>query len=304
MFGGIKSCSFVSKTIPIQFKANYATMIINNLNSANSISSNCEDDESKFLLNDVHEMLLLRKEKPKVNTINSSIQNDYCTDMITFDPEILKTDLSFVQNEAITYMSSVVCRKILERTNCSQCLDSLQTSTNSKAHNIISKFSSSDHAFYKNPSLTFMQIFQRLFYVSNQVIPDICSEKCLKSKIVNVLENEIVENVGCDDHKDVVLTKIKQYAALYTIIDFTKNINNLLTGKNTVLPINSSSIHELALIFRQKGKHNGKHSDKFVEPNTIKPKRSVIKKPKVKALKQKILKSKPKAEKPKDKSPK
>lgn len=59
------------------------------------------------------------------------------------------------------------------------------------------------------------------------------------------------------------MEKIKQYAAYYAIIDFNKNINNLLSGKNTILPINTNHMQELALSFRQKGKHKGKYSEKF-----------------------------------------
>lgn len=147
-----------------------------------------------------------------------------------------------------------------------------------KAHAIITRLSSSDQILYKNPSSAFMQIFKRLFDVSSQLIPDLCSENCLKVKIVNHLENEEFDDVGCSDHKKQIATKIKDYAAYYAIIDFCKNINNLLSGKIKCLPINSNHMLELALNFREKGKHNGKYSDKFSETKSSKTRTTQSKK--------------------------
>lgn len=260
-------------------------MIINNLSSGSSLSANCEEDFAKPLLNNFHELLLHYKSKSKTDHDIPKTHAELANDIIIFDPEISKTDLSYVEDEAITYISSVACRKLLEKTNCTQCIDDLQTSSDLKAHEIINKFNPSDEILYKKPSLIFMKTFKRLFDVSSQLIPDLCSENSLKSKIVNHLDNEEITEVGCCEHKEVITKRLKDYAAYYSIIEFCKNINNLLSGKIKSLPINSSHMLELALSFREKGKHYGKHSDKFSENKISKTKASTLQTVKQKTFK-------------------
>ncbi len=260
-------------------------MMANNLNSGTSLSANCEEDFAKPLLNNFHELLLHYKNKSKTDIEIPKNQPDLSNDIIIFDPEILKTDLLSVEEDAIIYISSVVCRKLVDKTNCSQCLNILETSSNLKAHSIITKLNPTDQVLYKQPSATFMKTFKRLFNVSSQLIPDLCSENFLKFKIVNHLDKEEVDDVGCCEHNEVVIRRMKEYAAYYAITDFCKNINNLLSGKITCLPINSNNMLELALKFREKGKHMGKHSDKFSENKNSKTKAQKIKTIKPKTFK-------------------
>lgn len=232
-------------------------MVVNNFSSGTSISSNCEKDVSTPLLNDVHEMFLNAKEKP-VKNIEDETQNYGGTiifkdteaeiqiydDLIIFDPEIAKVDWSDVEDEAISYIACAVCRKLLEKTKCSKCIDNLQTSA-------------------LKPSQTFMQTFKILFNVASQIIPDLCSEKLLKIKLISQFNNEMCDEIGCDEHKEHVTKQMKEYVAYYAIVDFCKKINSLLSGKIKEIPVESNHMVKLALDFRAKGKHIGKHSDKL-----------------------------------------
>lgn len=249
-----------------QFRTGYSTTLINNLSSANSLNSNCEEDYSKPLLNNVHELLLDYKAKSQTDNRELDDQVDESEafeDVIVYDPVFSKMDYNFVENEAITYISSIICGKILNKTSCVQCINSLQSSSVLEAHDIIHKLSDCEDNVYRNPSVIFMQSFKILFSAINDIIPDLCSEKLLKTKIITQLEKVQIDEIGCPEHMKEMTLKLKQYVTYYAIIDFCKKINSLLSGKVTVIPPNSDRMQQLALAFRKKGKHIGKHSDKF-----------------------------------------
>lgn len=301
MFGGINSCNHVTvKPISTQFKSGYATILVNNLNSGTSLNSNCEPDFSKPLVNNVHELLLKNKEmveRDTQNKIQESIKSnplelvisdsqalaDFNPDeliifepeelfsfdpddptffdpqqlasfspdeMIVFEPEVPNMDFSITEDEAILRLCGTVCRKLVEKTNCSRCIDYFETP------------SDFDQILYKNPSSAFIKSFKILYYFSAQIIPDLCSEKSLKSKIVEQLVKAKFDEIGCSEHKNEVTIKMKDLAANSAIKDFNNNINNLLSGKITSLPRGSNDMFKLALDFRNKGKHKGKY-----EPN-------------------------------------
>lgn len=282
LFGGVNSCNHVSKSIPTHFKTGYATMLVNNLNSGTSLSSNCEPDFSKPLVNNVHELLLEYieiSERENQNEIQESVSNpleltDFnsnelvlfglqefkgCNtdELISFEPEFASMELSFVEEESISLLCGTVCRKLIEKTDCSHCINLLET----PAPDMTNELSNSDQFSYKTPSSAFIKCFKSVYYFHTQIIPDLCSEKSLKSKIVNQLVKDI-EEIGCSEHKKELTTKMKYISADYAIKDFCNSINNLLSGKVTELPLSSNHMQSLALDFRNKGKHNGKYKEK------------------------------------------
>lgn len=287
-------------------------MLVNNLNSGTSLNSNCEQDFSKPLVNNVHELLLKYKEMVERDTQNkiqeAIIYNplelvisdsqelvdfnpdeliifepeelfnfnpddptffdpqqlaSYSPDeMIVFEPEVPKMDLYVTEDEAISRLCGTVCRNLVEKMNCSRCIDYLETQSDFEPHDINNNSSDSIQILYKNPSSAFMKSFKILYYYSAQIIPDLCSEKSLKTKLINQLANAEFDESSCSEHKNEVAIKMKDLAADYAIKDFNNNINNVLSGKITSIPRGSNDMLNLALNFRNKGKHKGKYEQK------------------------------------------
>lgn len=259
-------------------------MLVNNLNSGTSLSSNCEQDLSKPLVNDVHELLLEYNNFPELVTTNSIQENEQSPDeaifnpddliifdpqdvmesdrdellffnphelnifdaneMFTFEPEVPKEQLSLIDKQAIFRMCSSVCGGLVERTDCLKCIDALETTSDSVC---------------KNPSPAFVNIFETMYCYATQIVPDLCSEKSLKVKLFNQLAKETFDDIGCSNHKSVIEKNMRDSAVCFAIKEFVNNINNLLSGKITILPPGSNNIQNSALEFRNKGKSNKKY---------------------------------------------
>lgn len=244
-------------------------MVVNNLTSGNSVSSNCEQDDSIPLLNDFHEFLLEYKDKEPANSKNyESAEHD--NDIILFEPEFSNVDLNdvevvgcnIVEEEALSRVCSIICQKILETTSCPNCINNLQTAVASISQELISIEGDSDN-FHKRPSDIFMKNFKTLFCAINEIIPNVCSDHFIKQKIHSQINIYNIDTVGCSEHNAEIITKLKLHTVDYSVMSFCNNINSMLAGKITALPSNSNKIQELAIEFKKKGKHIGRYSDIF-----------------------------------------
>lgn len=254
----IKSCnSIATKAIIPQYKTGYATMMVNNLTSANSISSNCEKDFSIPLLDNLHDFLLEYKDKEPAN---QNAENDP-SDIIEFVfPDVV--ELNVVEDDALSYVCSVICRKMLQVTDCEQCVNKIQSKPLLKSPDLFSINDDCDTT-HKRPSENFILNFKTLFCAINEILPHLCSEKFLKTKILNHINNINIEFVGCLTHNAEMVLKLKQYSVHYAIMSFCKNINSTLAKKITAIPSNANHIQKLAIEFRKKRKGIGRYSDLF-----------------------------------------
>lgn len=255
-FGCLRACQHSSSLIATHFRAAYGTTFIKNLSSAHSIKSNCEPDTSKALLTDLNKFFL-NYDVVKETVSNSDDIDDSDTeedgDTAVFDPlfHFSNNDVDFINNEAIANVSSSVCDKMLKITHCLNCRKTLETSSNTNDDTL------------SRPSDTFKNNFKKLVCGINDVLPNICVEKFLRKRLLEQLDKIEIDKMGCIKHHDFVESKFKEQTAFYGIVTFTKNVNDLLSGRNKVLPPNHNFLEELAYIFNQKKKHIGKHSDIF-----------------------------------------
>lgn len=168
-----------------------------------------------------------------------------------FDPIFVEEDLqSEVEVESISFASSAVCRKLLERTDCDNCKCIMQTST--------ALFDSEDTV---RPSEHFQTQFRKVLSGVNQVLPHLCAENYVSKAILESIGDIKVDVLGCDEHKNEMTKKLKQITINYALIQFCKNINNLLYGKTTEVTKNYNAIEKKAI--DQKRKRIGKFSDIF-----------------------------------------
>lgn len=225
---------------------------MNNLIGPISLDANCEDDKSVALLSDI-DALLLDSEILFQNTNEIQEENEIL-ETIVFDPIFTEEELVFVENASVSRASSVVCRKLLPLIDCSDCKCKMQTST------ILSETDQSLDII--RPSQQFQNQFKRVFCGVNQAIPDLCSEKSVMKKVLASVDKIEVTEIGCRDHNEELTMKLKQCTINYALIKFCNNVNNLLSGKISILPPNYNDIEKEAFIFRLKRK-KGKYSDIF-----------------------------------------
>lgn len=258
-FGCLRSCQNSSSLIAMHFRAAYGTTFIKNLSSAHSIKSNCEADKSTPLLTNLRNFFLKYDvvEETETNSSDYDTDDDDEDDKIVFDPLHIFTnnDINFIDNEALKNVSSSICDKMLKITKCPNCRKTLETSYNPNDQ--------CDSETLKHPSDLFNNNFQKLVSGMNDVLPNICVEKHLRKRLMEQLNKIVLDKMGCIKHHKEVEENFKEQTSFYGIVTFTKNINDLLNGKNTILPPNFNQIEELAYIFKAKKKHIGKHSDIF-----------------------------------------
>lgn len=272
LFGCVKLCCQVGVSpTPTQFRTGFTTMVINNFCNKYSIHSNCEDDMSIPLTVDFHKFLMDYKDKEQSSYLedivldqqfsepNQSNHNSNLVDTgeisklenIGLDPLFTVPDFNFVEDEAMSYLSSEICRNLIQITDCQDCIDNLQTTE------------ISDSIIIRNPSAIFKRNFKYLYCAISNTIPNLCSEKSIAQKMLSNIESINMDDVGCPEHNTMILSKLKLYSVRHGIISFCNNINSLLSGNITIVPPKPNHIQDQALIFKEKRKHIGKHSDIF-----------------------------------------
>lgn len=257
-FGCVRSCQNSSSLIAMHFRAAYGTTFIKNLTSAHSIKSNCEADTSTPLITNLRKFFLNydNVDTPDSNENDSDDDEDderYNDDV--FDPlhNFSVADVNFISSEAIANASGSICEKMLKITKCINCRKTLEMPWKKNDKSVSETL--------KQPSDLLKNNFQKLVHGINDVLPNICVEKCLKRKLLEQLEKIELDAIGCEEHDEVVGRNLKKQTALYGIVTFTKNVNDLLSGKNITLPPNYNYLEELAHIFNKKKKRIGKQSD-------------------------------------------
>lgn len=259
-FGCVRSqCHNSSSLIVPHFRSAYASIFVTNTSCVHSLKSNCEPDIFTPLLTNVHRFFLKYEEGKR--DLNESDDTDITDDeheADIFDPlfNFTDDDITDINNEAVTNVSSLVCDRMMKKIKCKNCRKSLETS--------ISLSENCAHPdIPKQPSNLFKTNFQRVVCAIRDILPGICTEKSLRQKLITQLDKIYIQAMGCSKHHEDIMTIFKEQTAFYGIVSFTKNINDLLSGKNKILPSDYNYMEELAFIFKQINKGIGKHSEKI-----------------------------------------
>lgn len=262
-FGIIRSCCQAPVApIAIHYRSAFTTMIVNNLSSVNSISTNCEEDTGVPLLSNVHELLLTGKKTNNENYNDVIMCEEVEILSFVFDPQLSRDELSFLEKLEKSHTASLICKNILQLTKCKHCRNSIQSNSKITEYNDPETKES-----IKNPSNNFMMLFEKVMSATNQKIPEICAEKDLKKKIMSDIDKMTIEGLGCSKHSPDITKLFKECIIIHGINSFCKNINDYLSGKITQLPKKPNSIQQLAQLFRAKKKHVVKHSNIFTGDN-------------------------------------
>lgn len=221
--------------------------------TSTSKNSNCEKDSSFPLLNNVQDLFLCNKPQQANQETSQNghdeNENPNMLETMIFDPLFLESELNFTENLAISQASNLICQKFLLKTGCKKCKKNIQAPT--------------DHQIFTSPSINFMRNCKNLLCSINEQMPNLCSEKLLKEKLLTYVQGIQLDDIGCAKHKDTILIKLKNCCINYAIVSYCQKINNYLSGKITCKPPENDNIKQLAYKFRVKRKRIGKYSDKI-----------------------------------------
>lgn len=274
-FGNVRACCQNKNSLLAgHFRGAFATVFMTN-STSHSIKSNCEPDSATPLLTDIHILLNSKNienrnsetasnssnntdpinvDSESLNRVNDNVvgfeMGSY--DPIIFDPEFTEKNLDAIEQEAVFDISKHVFVKLLDLTDeCDLCRENLESSLNPSDDSV------------RIPSMSFTDNFKKIFCNIDQCLESICSEKCVKAKVLESLDGVELKKMGCISHYVHVERKFKEFATLFCIISFCKRINDILGNKIQIYSNNFNLMEQLAFDFVRKGKKVGKHSDVF-----------------------------------------
>ncbi|KAJ6642971.1 hypothetical protein Bhyg_07927 [Pseudolycoriella hygida] len=243
-FGCIRSlCQNQKSLITTHFRSAYTTKVVCNSINTHSAKSNCEPDCSTTLLSDVHELYLEKENIEDANTVNeNTAPEEIIFDPIVFDPQFSELTTNFVANEAISNISTPICRKLIQFIKCDECRDKIETISDTQ-----------DFLYgIKYPSNLFLNNFKKLYGAVNDALPHICHEKFLRMKLIECIDEIKTDDIGCSEHIEVLHKKLKETTVVFGILTFCKRVNDLLSAKTNMLSPDCNAIEELAYSFKNK----------------------------------------------------
>lgn len=184
-FGCIRSYCCSNVVTARSFRSAFSTAIINNLTSKQSINGNCEDDLCKPLLHNLQAMFAVTDEILNAQNVTS----DKLQQQITFDLLDLE-EVQFSENEAKNCTAANIGNKLLKKSKCSDCCNSIRTEPIRLKGVVISQQSSSSDNDQVYPNTQFINTVKSMLSKIEKMLPSFCSEKNLKQKIVNYLVEE------------------------------------------------------------------------------------------------------------------
>lgn len=239
-------------------------MILNNLTGARSKSTNCEPDKCTALLYDVHDLILQQidsVDSTETDKCSAEMNDEYGN--ILCDPVMSKKQLSLLESGSLTHAACEICDKIVDQSHCEPCQINLQTDTKLNGKQRKDLFG------LKYPSPDFIKIFEKIFTIAMEVVPLICSEKLIKTILIQEVKKRIDDDsqemevynfhmIGCMEHNEETVRKVFDLTVTHVLNIFCKNINDLLSGKVKTLPPDPTPIQDLARSFNVKKKRIGK----------------------------------------------
>lgn len=267
-FGNIKSaCQTTKQPMAFQFRSAFTNLIVTNITAKHSMRSNCQDDKSFALLQDVYDFYDMDfnenelDDDEDVNKLNEDIV-ELDEDIVELDVDIEDDDLNFLVDGALVYESSKVCKDVLVTTKCEACRNTLESYCPLTQHDIVTQCeitTSTENRTFTYPTLAFMSNFKLLFKKIEILLPFICHENCLSRKLVTSLGSDVLADLGCLEHSLDISQKIKKAIVKLNIDIFRKQINDILRKTNLEPLENQHDIYNKAFKTVKKRKGVGKY---------------------------------------------
>lgn len=247
-FGNVKAvCYSPKQPMPFQFRSAFTVLIVTGLTAKHSQKSNCQDDKSTALLQNVYEFYDMDFEHEE------EVDDD--EDIIELDVIVEEeTDSNLFEAESLIWESGKVCKNVLSRIKCQECVNTVEAYRPLTQHGIIQQCdanSGQKDSLFTYPTVLFMDVFRLLSKEVDILLPFICHEQKLLAKLVSSLNSCSMESLGCEKHSAEVSLQIKRETAKYRIYQLTKQVNNIFSKKTTEVFPFFNEIHKKA--FKVKG---------------------------------------------------
>lgn len=243
LFGLIRSVSHIAVAPTTrQFKTAYSTIIVTGLTKRHSLKSNCEPDFDSGLLQNVHKFFAANQIFPDELDEHCQNQDRNSLEEINNDDEQLTEDtMNSLQDETLAHVANVVYTKFMKGVKCLKCNTDLQTGLSHSSTTLISRV-------------------KTIITKVEKVIPKMCFEKNLKSKLLDIINLDGA--LGCPTHHTQISLRFNSITLDYIISIFTKHVNEVLSEKILVPTNDFDMIQKNALVYRQKRKGIGKYMAK------------------------------------------
>ncbi|KAF0750550.1 Uncharacterized protein FWK35_00017276 [Aphis craccivora] len=221
------------------FSASYKTLLLNNLMSTHSPSSNCEDDLATSCLSPYQHLFdnstLERGEgNDSTSEVSESvISAETITDNLIKQPE----DVQNLTVQTHTYISGYIIKK-LNKTffkNCN-CLTQLCTTQLTSNHDIISNREYSNNIIsLKYPNETFCSLVQNIIQIISIQLPILCHTSNLKSNLFSIVNQQLNSNIlSCPVHEELFSKTFLNFIIKCLIHNWCNNINKIFNGKISI----------------------------------------------------------------------
>ncbi|KAG4074447.1 hypothetical protein HA402_014399 [Bradysia odoriphaga] len=242
------------------FRNAYTTSIFNNQMTSHSINANCEADDDKYVLKNLH--VLYGNDTTDDVGLGSKKKIGECVNANTVPAQTgLFDNTPFAEDEAQNCVSAKICKQIINKFKCDSCLVTVAVNASTKPikcieHDIMRKQSTSDGIVL--PNLEFIKCIKSMLLIVQKMLPDVCSEKNLTMKLLSgIPDKKKFESIGCDIHRNEFFDQMWKCTTKQVIEKFTTQVNRILSGKVTIT--DECIIQKKALEFKAKKKHIGKY---------------------------------------------
>lgn len=191
------------------FASSYRTLLLNNLMSAHSPGSNCEEDFGEGTLTSYQSLFEMYADTQEIEEEDQEKRvADGMPKLSSCDSEVLKNVASQKKNYIAGYTIKKLDKVLFN--NCSTCLSKVCSSSISKDHDltVARDYKPGNKLLLKYPNIVFSELVQNTIDIIGYNLPSICHHKKLKVELTDIITNNLNVNIiECVDHGALFLKK-------------------------------------------------------------------------------------------------
>lgn len=218
------------------FEASYKALLINNMVSPKSLGANCESDDCHCLQSLKYFLTQnISRPLPKAIEIDSNHLNIQLTNVENL---LNNENPSAIEKCAAAayccgWLLNLVSKKITH--NCTQCKNVLEGDSEEKYQKFITLKKNTSTTILHYPSKCLLECLIHI----EEITIDILKTRCESTQIVNYIELITISLVSldfikCNKHEIKLIKFILKKSIFFILYNWCKDVNSLLSGKNTV----------------------------------------------------------------------
>lgn len=226
------------------FASSYRTLLLNNLMSAHSPGSNCEEDFGEGTLTTYQALIDMYAESQETDEEDVEVRvADGLPKMISCESKVLNNLGSQTKN----YIAGYVIKKLntVLFHDCSTCLSQVCSSTITKDHEltVARDYKPYNKYLLKYPNSVFSSLVQNSIDIIGHNLPAICHHKNVKAELTNIINTTLNINIIiCKDHGTLFPKKYLNFIIKMIVHNWCTQINQIMKGKKKLAPTETDQI--------------------------------------------------------------